>query len=201
MTKILALSDIHGDMERIEIAVKKAKTENADVIIISGDLTMAGQEIPGLLKPLNELGKPILIIPGNHDTPELTKFLSYVYNNIHNLNGYYFVHDGIGFFGCAGTGLGYFGLRDETILQTLEKSNEKISELEKRVMIVHEPPYKTKLDWIGFHAGNKGVREAIQKLKPTIVVHGHIHETFGMTDKLNGTEIINAGHDGCIIEL
>lgn len=199
--KILALSDLHGDKEKTEKAVEKARKENVDAIIISGDLTIFGKTVPGLLKPLNDLGKPILIIPGNHDSPELIKFLAQIYENVHDLNGYYMIIKNVGFYGHAGTSLGQWGLSDETITEILTKAHEPISQLEKKIMIVHEPPHRTKQDWIGFHIGNKGVKQAIKKTKPQIVIHGHVHETFEKTDYLEKTKLINAGPNGVIITI
>jgi Icc-related predicted phosphoesterase len=39
----------------------------------------------------------------------------------------------------------------------------------------------------------------IEKLRPNKCICGHIHETFGLEDKLGNTDIVNAGPKGKII--
>ncbi|MCW1301966.1 MAG: metallophosphoesterase, partial [Candidatus Parvarchaeota archaeon] len=65
------------------------------------------------------------------------------------------------------------------------------------------PPYNTKLDKVGknMNIGSQAVREMIETLKPDKCICGHIHETFGLEEKLGGTEVINAGPKGKIIEI
>jgi len=74
----------------------------------------------------------------------------------------------------------------------------------------HCPPYGTRLDLapklkdlkpdvvaghvIYEHVGSKSVRKAIEKYQPTMGLHGHIHESYGI-DKLGNTPIINPGSE------
>ncbi|RJQ17154.1 hypothetical protein C4573_03815 [Candidatus Woesearchaeota archaeon] len=56
---------------------------------------------------------------------------------------------------------------------------------EKAIWIVHTPPYDTVLDVIhtGKHVGSIALKRAIEKYKPKLTLHGHIHETVAMTNK------------------
>ncbi len=89
---------------------------------------------------------------------------------------------------------------------------------------VHCPPYDSGLDTatlldaefrpvlehgmpVELHAGSTAVREAILRYQPTVALHGHIHESRGVT-RLGRTICINPGSDyssgvltGCIVEL
>jgi Icc-related predicted phosphoesterase len=74
-----------------------------------------------------------------------------------------------------------------------------ICEPERTVFVSHAPPYGTPLDIMlnGEHVGSKAVRSYIEKNKPFISLHGHIHESFYMsgtyTTKLRDTVCFNAG--------
>jgi len=52
-----------------------------------------------------------------------------------------------------------------------------------------------------FVKGSSGLKKAIDKIKPDIVVCGHVHEAEGIEEKIGNTTIINAGKKGTIIEL
>ena len=42
-SKILAIGDLHGDTGLVKKLAKKAKDENVDLVILTGDLTFAEQ--------------------------------------------------------------------------------------------------------------------------------------------------------------
>jgi len=75
--KILATADIHEDKQLVKRLVKKSA--DADVIVIAGDLTWAEQDLKGIIGPLKKYGKPIIIIPGNHETLASVDYLEKMY--------------------------------------------------------------------------------------------------------------------------
>ena len=93
------------------------------------------------------------------------------------------------------------GEPEKIIEKMLVEKEKEIKGLAKKVMVVHEPPYNTKLDNIGFPAGSVGVRKAIEKLQPDLCLCGHMHETFGLEDKIKKTKVINVGREGVVLEL
>lgn len=50
-TKILAIGDIHGDVDLVKKLAKKAKDENVDLVILAGDLTLAEISTKNLIGP------------------------------------------------------------------------------------------------------------------------------------------------------
>ncbi len=200
--KILAASDIHGDLDSVKHLVKKAKKERVDTIVLCWDLTFFDLQIDGLIKPFKDAGLKVILIPGNHESVATTDFLARFYGEgVYNLHGYYIKFGNIGFFGCAATSFGSSFDTDRNVKKMLKKAHNGISDLEKRVMIVHEPPYGTALDFIGFHAGSKAVNSLIKMLKPDLCLCGHMHETFGMEVIIGSTRVINTGPEGVIIDL
>ncbi|MCL4400405.1 MAG: metallophosphoesterase family protein [Candidatus Parvarchaeota archaeon] len=202
--KILAASDIHGDKKATEQLAKRAKKEKVDLVILAGDLSIFGNGLEGLLKPFSDVNKKVAIIPGNHDSEADIFMLKKRYPDIlYDLHSYAFKIGDIGFFGCGLANIGPNELSENQIKKKIEKSFKYISDAKKKILVVHVPPYKSKLDLIGkdINVGSTAVREAIEKLKPNKAICGHIHETFNLEDKLGETTVINAGPKGKIIEI
>lgn len=202
--KILAASDIHGDLQAAESLARKAKREKVDLIILAGDLSVFGNGLEGLLKPFRETDKKVALIPGNHDSEADIFMLKQRYPDvIYDLHNYSFRIGDIGFFGCGLANIGPNELSEKEIRRKIESSYNYIKGSKKKVMVVHVPPYNTKLDTLGknMKIGSTAVREMIEKIRPNACICGHIHETFGLEDTLDETRIINAGPKGKIIEI
>ena len=51
------------------------------------------------------------------------------------------------------------------------------------------------------HCGNKDIRKFIDKIKPDLVISGHLHENAGKEDKIGKSRILNPGPTGMLINL
>ncbi len=191
--KILAFTDIHGDISALKVISKLAKKENPEVLVCAGDISIFGRDLKKLISIL-DIGIPLLIIPGNHETQtelnQAIKDLDFV-KNMHlkskKINNTLFI-------GCGGGGF-------SPLHTPFEKSEKKFSEElnkfytkkgKKVVLITHAPPHKTKLDKLGIeYVGSESIRKFIEKYKPNLCICGHIHENAGKEDKIRKTKIIN----------
>lgn len=200
-TKVMAVGDIHGDSGLVRRLVEKAQKENVDIVILAGDLTFLGQPVKNVIKPFIDAKKQVLVIPGNHEEEETSKIFSEVYSNTKNLHGYYLVKNDIGIFGAGGaTNVGPFVKEDEEIFKLLKRSNDKIKDFKKKIMVTHMHPAGTKSEFSGFK-GSEGIRKAIDKFQPDIAIHGHIHEAAGLKDYSGKTKIINVARKEAIFEI
>jgi len=197
--KILAFTDIHGNEKLIDNIIDKTKKENPDILVCCGDLSYFGDNITNIAKRLNELSKPILMIPGNHETEDQIKRLGKKYTNIINLHKGLFEFNNHLFFGYGGGG---FATRDKEF-ETLTKRVERDLRADKPlILVLHGPPHKTRLDKLSMgHVGNKSYRVFIEAVSPILVLSGHIHENEKQQDKIKNTVLINPGREGCIIEM
>ena len=60
------------------------------------------------------------------------------------------------------------------------------------VLMLHQPPYGI-LDTVkNGHAGNRGIKKAIDEKSPKVVMCGHVHEERGILEQ-NGTLFFNPG--------
>lgn len=205
--KILAVSDLHGDVKHITTYLQENKV---DLIIIAGDITHFGPAELGedILNEISSFNIPVLAIPGNCD-PEsihITMDNSQA-KNIHARN--LLIRD-IGICGFGGSNPTPFNtpleFEEVQIYGEAKKTLDAIKEQKITLFITHAPPYDTKTDLLpsGEHVGSKSIRKIIEELQPTLNICGHIHEARG-TDKIGNTQVINPGQisegHACLIKI
>ena len=199
--KILAVGDIHGDSLLASKLADKAEKENADLVILCGDITDSMEKTEGLVGPFLNKKKKVLLIPGNHDGFASADFLAEFYG-IKNIHGVSVKYEDIGIFGCGGANIGLEQLQEEEIFELLKKGFDKIKYLKKRIMVTHVHPTGSKMEkFSDFVPGSKGVEKAISELKPDILLCSHVHEADGIEERLDKTRVINVGRSGRIIEI
>ncbi len=210
--KILAFTDIHGHaknlgyvsasqtLKKLDHFKKTIKENDIDFAICCGDITYFGEEIEAIMKKIGDLGVDVLLIHGNHEEEDEVRLLSKKYDNIHFLHG---KMEKIGNFVFIGYGGGGFSRRDSEFVETMKTLTNKLDKKEKIVLFTHAPPHGTKIDFrppYG-HVGNIDYREFIEKHNVVLAMAGHIHEGFGLQQKLGKTTILDPGPDGKIIDL
>lgn len=180
--KITAISDLHGHYPKLE---------GGDLLIIAGDLT-ANDEPEQYEEFFEWLSKQKyqkkIFICGNHDNQSMSQFdwfdAEYLCDSGTEFEGFKIwgspwttKFKGINPICCAFT------------VDTDEELNEKWDLIpdDVDIFITHSPPYGI-LDGIPiedgslFHVGSKSLLKKIKKIKPSLVICGHIHE-FGLKYK------------------
>lgn len=197
--KILALSDIHADKSFMQEMAEVGAKEKVDLVILAGDILNEDQHSEGLIRPFKEKGLEVAVLPGNHEgMAEINSFVeSYGARNLH---GYIIKKGDIGIFGCGYADVGLHQLTEEQFFNTLKKAHDSLQGVKKKLMVTHVQPSDSIIG-LGMFPGSKGVRRAIEELKPDIHICGHIHETHGIEEVIGGTRVINVGKSGKIIEL
>jgi len=199
--KILAAGDIHGDQGLAKKLAEKAGKNHVDLVILCGDITQFDQSTDNLIKPFVEKKQKVLLIPGNHDSFATADFLAEFYG-VKNIHGYSVKYDDIGIFGCGGANIGVAQLEEDEIFDTLKKGFDKVEYLKKKIMVTHVHPSESKMEkFTEFFPGSKGIKKAIDKLKPDILLCSHVHEAEGIEEKLGNTKVINVGKERKIIDL
>ena len=67
-------------------------------------------------------------------------------------------------------------------------------------MVTHVHPTGTKMEkFTKLFPGSKGIKKAIDKLQPDILLCSHVHEAEGIEEKVGKTRVINVGRKGKII--
>jgi len=181
--------------------------ENADLIVISGDLTNYHGKVEAkkVLESIKRYNKRLLAQYGNLDQPEVNEHLTGEGVNLHG-NGYVF--GDVGIFGCGASSPTPFNTPSEISESDIEKylvnGYIKVKDAKWKIMVCHTPPKDTAIDIIrsGIHVGSSTVRDFIVQYKPDVCISGHIHESRGK-DKVGDTIVLNAGmfRDGWYIEV
>lgn len=197
---VLAISDIHNDIENIINFSDKLSKINFDVIVCPGDFT----DIPPkgftaldigklILEELRTFNKPILTVPGTWDF-DLIDFFNQEDVSIHGKGK---IIKDVGFYGFGGAKTPFntpFEPSESDIEAGLKKGYGEVKNCKLKIQVTHAPPARTKLDLIytGAHVGSEVVRKNIEQLQPQAAVCAHIHEGRGI-EEIGKTKIVNAG--------
>jgi len=67
-------------------------------------------------------------------------------------------------------------------------------------MLTHMHPGGSKSEFSGI-TGSDAIWKAIEKFKPEILLHSHIHEAGGFEENIFGTRVINVGRNGVVLDI
>lgn len=178
--RILHLSDTHGCHHRLH------DLPEADIIVHSGDFTMAGNENEALdfLNWLCDLPySHKIFICGNHDECLYGANISGLDNNIH-----YLCNSGVKIKGLKFYGVPMF-MSD--CISERQSRNYAVIPLDTDVLITHCPAYGI-LDFDdNINYGSEELLQRITQIHPRLHLFGHIHIQYGITN--NGTTIFSNG--------
>jgi len=196
--KLFIFTDIHGNLSNLNKIKTQIKEKKPDLLLCAGDITIFEQDLNRVLLRLNGLGKPLLLIHGNHESGPVLRHACSKYENI------IFLHKKLHFlrnFCFVGYGGGGFSFVEPEFTTFIKKQKDKLKG-KKLVLLVHQPPFKTKLDEVHReHAGNKTFRDFVVTYRPELVVCGHLHENEGKKDVIKKTKIINPGPEGVFLNI
>lgn len=196
--RILAFSDIHGSYKKANDIL--SKESGYDTIIIAGDLTTVGspKEAEEAIKLFQSHSKPIYVVAGNMDLPELDETFDKLGVSI-NSKGV--MRDDVGFFGVSASPFTPmntpYEISEDEIMRRGEAGWKDVATARWKIFVPHAPPRGTKLDkiMIGMHVGSTAVRTFIEQHQPDLVICGHIHEARGL-DVIGKAKIVNCGPAG-----
>jgi len=187
MTKILLLTDIHGQYDIVPAFLELGP----DMVIIAGDLTDCGapEEARHMLDMIDV---PCFVVPGNCDQKEIINVIEE--SDAVSLHGTSLEIGPITITGVGGSNPTPFGtpfeLSEEEIGQLLEEAMARGGRNVHNILVVHAPPYGT-LDMVG--GANVGCRSIRAHMRDfDLVCCGHIHDHTGVVEE-GGTVIVNPG--------
>lgn len=191
--KILAASDLHGDVSSAKKLSKKAKEENVDLVILAGDINGVGGRGGKVLYPFEKAEQKIVFVPGNHDTKEEALEMA---KKALSVDRAYVAFEDVG---IAGVGTDWsFSLSKED----LKKIGDNFGAMDsrKKILVSHLHPAGGVAEFSGW-PGNEILREAVIKFKPDILIAAHIHEAEGLEEIIGKTKVFQVGRSGKIIEV
>jgi Icc-related predicted phosphoesterase len=205
---ILAISDLHGSMEKaLHDYLEKNKI---DLIVIAGDITNFGpvELAEDILNEISSYNIPVVAVPGNCDPQGVSNQLD---NSMAiNIHGKSTSLKNVGICGFGGSNPTPFDtpleFGEAEIFEELDKIMVQIKDQDIKILVTHAPPLNTNADKLpgGGHVGSKSIRKIIEQYQPNINICGHIHEAQSV-DKIDETVIINPGQvvtgGACLIHI
>ena len=199
--KILAAGDIHGDTRLAEKLAKKAEDNKVDLVVLCGDITQFDSSTANLIGPFKKRKQKVIFVPGNHDSVPTADFLAEAYGIV-NLHSYSIKYQDVGLFGCGFANVGLSQISEKEIFEILKKGKKYVKGTKKKIMVTHVHPEGSLMGKLSaFVPGSKGVKKAIDQLRPDILLCSHVHEAEGVEEKIGKTKVINVGREGKIIKL
>ena len=187
--KILALADIHGQIQTIPRLSNAAR--DCDAIVLAGDITDFGgpDQAVSVLSAFSDLGIPVLGVTGNCDGPHVDDALGQQGNSL--------IQESVEINGFTFVGFPYSASNDSELNVPVHLT--AISD-NKKVLVTHQPAWGTRVDLQAStrHKGSRAVRFFIEDHQPVLAISGHIHEARGI-DQIGSTVLVNPGpfRNGC----
>lgn len=200
--RFLAYTDLHTASWAIKDLKKKIKEHKPDYLINGGDFAIFDNETERIMKDLDKLGVPTLLIHGNHETDTVVEYLCEKSKNLKFIHGKVLDIGGITFVGWGGGGFYYATDEELGFEEWLKETKPKLKK--PTVFLMHAPPLNTNVDDMdGEHVGCGSYTRFIKKNSDKIVLalSGHIHETFYNEDTIKKTKLLNPGPAGTIIDI
>ena len=197
---VLCFSDLHRDVQAARALVEASAA--VDLVIGAGDFANRHQGLNDTLEILSEIKKPAVLVPGNGETFEELCEAAAPWESAQVLHGSGCVIGGVSFWGVGGgipvTPFGQWSYDfDESQAADLLAGCP-----DEGVLVVHSPPIDTvDHDTNGKIRGSRAIRNAIEAKRLSLVACGHIHSDWQKQVLLAETRIVNAGPQGCQLQI
>jgi Icc-related predicted phosphoesterase len=198
--KLLLFSDLHNDPDAARRVVDRAR--QVDVLVGAGDFCNARRNLKRCIDALRGVDKPAVLVAGNNETTEELLAASRAWSSARVLHGSGVTIGGVAFYGIGG-GVPVTPFGSWSYDFTEEQAEELLQGCPPGCVLVSHSPPKGAVDVSsrGQSLGSTAVRSAVERLRPVLVVCGHIHACSGEQAMIGGSPVVNAGPVGVEWEL
>ncbi|EDM72361.1 Ser/Thr protein phosphatase family protein [Roseobacter sp. AzwK-3b] len=188
--KILAFSDLHQSARHAEALTQAAR--QANLVIGAGDFCNGRRGLDQAMALLDGITAPMVVVPGNAESAE--ELRAAAGDGITVLHGQGHEVEGLRLFGLGyGVPVTPFGAWSCDL--TEEDADRMLGTCTGAdILVTHSPP-KGLADVTsqGVSVGSTAIRDAIERLQPTLAVCGHIHDSWGQSGMIGKTRVVNLG--------
>lgn len=198
--KLLLFSDLHVDLGAAKILGSRAA--EADVLVGAGDFATGRKNLRRCLDALGAADRPAVFVAGNNESTEELVEACQDRPNTHVLHGSAAVVEGMAFYGIGG-GIPVTPFGAWSWDFTEDQAEELLAHCPAGcVLVSHSPPLgAVDRNSSGKSIGSTAVRAAVERLRPRLVVCGHVHASGGWTARIGATPVVNAGPEGILWDL
>ena len=195
--KIVAASDLHLDSTCRAAFLRQAET--ADLAILAGDLAQRRQGLTDFVEPFEAIAGKLVMVAGNNESlDELRAATSATV-----LHGETANRDGVAVAGIGGAippihvpTFQSYNIEEDAAEALLDQIHEA------DILISHSPPHGIGDVFDGhISMGSAAVRRAAERLRPKLLLCGHVHDCWGTRDMLGETRVANLGPVPVIFEI
>ncbi len=164
-----------------------------------GDFANLRRQLHVCLDVLSPIAKPAVLVAGNNESTEELIAACTTWPTARVLHGSSATVQGLTFFGLGGgVPITPFGSWSYDFSE--EQAGELLADCPAGcVLVTHSPPKgAVDLSSSGQSLGSVAVREAVLRVRPRLVVCGHIHGSAGRQGTIGTTPIVNAGPAGVL---
>jgi Icc-related predicted phosphoesterase len=200
MPQLLLFSDVHNDLDACRALV--AQAADADVVVGAGDFAVMRRRLQPTIDCLAAIDTPTVLVPGNAESEEELVEACAGWPAARVLHGNGATVEGLPFYGIGG-GIPITPFGSWSYDFSEEAAEALLADCpEGAILVSHSPPKGVvDRDSSGRSLGSTAVRDAIEEHAPRLTVCGHIHGSWGETDTLAGTPVVNAGPKGGLWEV
>jgi Icc-related predicted phosphoesterase len=193
--KLLLFSDLHADAAAARHLVGLARA--ADVVVGAGDFGNVRREVTTCIDVLKAIDKPAVLVAGNNESTEELFRACQGWPQAHVLHGSGVTIAGVPFFGIGG-GISVTPFGPWSYDFSEEQAAELLADCPAAcVLVSHSPPWGAVDETSrGQNLGSVAVRSAVERMRPLLVVCGHIHACAGRQSTIGSTPVVNAGPGG-----
>ncbi|MDA7423200.1 metallophosphoesterase family protein [Thalassococcus lentus] len=188
--KILAFSDLH--LSRSRAAELVAASAEADLVLGAGDFCNMRQGLNEAMAMLDGIAAPMIVVPGNAESD--AELQSSALDGTTVLHGQGATINGLRIFGLGGgipeTPFGdwSFDLDEAQAKAALDRCDRV------DILMTHSPPKGiADVTSNGVSVGSTAIRDAIERLQPSLAICGHIHDSWGQSGAIGKTQVVNLG--------
>lgn len=198
--KLLLFSDLHTDAAAARQLVDLAA--DVDLLIGAGDFGNLRRQVRVCLDILRTAGKPAVLVAGNNESTDELAAAVQGWPAAHVLHGTGVVVDGVPFWGIGG-GIPVTPFGSWSYDFTEAEADALLAAAPPGCVLVSHSPPAGAVDRSsrGQNLGSTALAATIRRVRPTLVVCGHIHGSGGQMERLAGTPVVNAGPAGVLWEL
>jgi Icc-related predicted phosphoesterase len=198
--KLLLFSDLHRDVAAAQRLVDRAA--EVDVLVGAGDFGNVRRAVRDCIDVLAAVDKPAVLVAGNNESTQELSDACRAWPRAQVLHGTGVVVCGVEFFGLGG-GVPVTPFGEWSYDFTEQQAEQLLRGCPVGGVLVSHSPPKGVLDVSssGRSLGSTAVRDAVLRLRPRLVVCGHIHAAGGRSARLGDSPVVNAGPDGVEFDL